>query len=47
MDKMAYGESFGNTRELVKFLNDHELSKEDIVSVLMSASGQIFLIYYM
>ena len=46
MDKKAQGEAFSNTRELVIFLNENKISKEDILSVLMPTPGQVFLIYY-
>ena len=47
MSKRAEGVGFDNTRELIRFLNDNEISKEDIVAVLMPVANQVFLIYYM
>lgn len=46
MDKIAQGEVFNSTRELIKYLNEEKIKREDIVSVLMPALGQVFLIYY-
>ncbi len=45
MDKYIYSEPFNNTRELVYFVNEHEIPKEDIVTVL-NLHGQLMLIYY-
>ena len=33
------------TRDLINYINDNNISKEDIVTVL-EIKGQIFLIYY-
>lgn len=41
----AHGEPFANVRELVNFLNDRNIQKNDILSIL-HIGGQIFLIYY-
>lgn len=41
----AYSDVFQNTRELAKFINEHKLDKDDILSVL-PIGGQIFMIYY-
>jgi hypothetical protein len=46
MNKRAQGEAFSNTRELVTFLNENEIKREDIVAVLMPIANQVFLIYY-
>lgn len=43
--KKAVCEPFNNTRELVKFLNEWEIQKEDIVDIL-DIKGQLLLIYY-
>lgn len=46
MNKRAQGEAFDNTRELVIFLNENEISREDVIAVLMPTPNQVFLIYY-
>lgn len=43
--KYAECEPVGTTRELVKFLNNNNIPKEDIVSIL-DIKGQLLLIYY-
>lgn len=45
MEKFAKGESFSNSRELVKFLNNNNIPQEDIVAVF-EVKGQVILIYY-
>lgn len=45
MKKYAESVPISNTRELIKFLNENEIQKEDIVTVL-EIKGQLFLIYY-
>ena len=44
-EKIAYSESFNNTREVVKFLNANEIPREDIVDIL-PLKEQLILIYY-
>jgi hypothetical protein len=44
-EKIAYSEPLANSRALVKFLNDNNIPKEDIVTVL-DGKGQLLLIYY-
>lgn len=44
-EKTAFSEPFSNTRELIRFLNDFKIKKEDIVTVL-DLKGQLLLIYY-
>lgn len=41
----ARSEPFSTTRELVDFINDHHITKTDIVTVLY-IGYQLFLIYY-
>ena len=43
--KLADCEPFNNTRELIKFLNNNEIPREDIVDIL-DIKGQLLLIYY-
>ena len=42
----AHSEPFATTRELVDFINDRHIPRQDIVDVL-TIGGQIFLIYFM
>ena len=42
----AHSEPFATTRELVDFINNNHIQKQDIVSML-TVGGQIFLIYFM
>ena len=42
----AHSEPFATTWELVSFINDRHIPKQDIVAVL-PIGGQLFLIYYM
>lgn len=42
--KRADCEPLNNVRDLIKFLNNNNIKKEDIVTVL--DKGQLFLIYY-
>lgn len=44
-NKFADCEPFNNTRELIKFLNNNNISKEDIVEIL-NIKEQLLLIYY-
>lgn len=48
MEKDAHSQNFNNTRDLVKFLNENRIPKEDIISVIdmVKTTGQLFLIYY-
>ena len=41
----AHGETFANVRELVTFLNDRNIQRNDVLKIL-EVNGQIFLIYY-
>lgn len=41
----ALAEVFNNVRELITYINDKNISKGDIVSIL-HINGQIFLIYF-
>lgn len=41
----AHGETFANVRELVTFLNDRNIQKNDVLKIL-EVNGQLFLIYY-
>ena len=41
----ACSEPFSTTRELVDFINDRHVRKEDIVEIL-NIHGQLFLIYF-
>lgn len=41
----AHSEVFANTRELVKFINEHGLRNIEIVDILY-IGGQLFLIYF-
>ena len=43
--KTAQCEPLNNTRELVKFLNQEEISMEDIVDIIPTG-GQFMLVYY-
>lgn len=43
--KKAKSEVFSNTTELVNFINMHNLSLEDIISVL-TINDELFMIYY-
>ena len=43
--KAAQCEPLSNTREVVKFLNQEEIQKDDIVAII-PAGGQLMLIYY-
>lgn len=45
MEKQAKCEPLTNARELVKFINSENLSKDDILTVLDS-KGQLLLIYF-
>lgn len=45
MEKKAKCEPLTNARELVKFINSENLSKDDILTVLDS-KGQLLLIYF-
>lgn len=44
-EKIAYSKPFSSTREMVKFINEEKLTREDIITVLYM-SGSIFLIYF-
>ena len=41
----AHSEPFANTRELINFINDRHIPKQDIVSII-PIGGQLFLIYF-
>ena len=41
----AYSEPFNNTREIVKFINDNDIKREDIVAVI-DRKTELYLIYY-
>ena len=45
MEKRANGQPFLQLRDLVKFINEHRIKKEDIVAIT-TMEGMIFLIYY-
>lgn len=45
MQKFIYSEPFKTTRDLVKFVNNNEIPREDIVTILL-LRGEIMLIYY-
>jgi len=45
MEKFIHSEPFKNTRELVKFVNNNEIPREDIVTIIL-LKGEIMLIYY-
>ena len=41
----AHSEPFGTTWELVDFINNQHITKQDIVSII-PIGGQLFLIYF-
>lgn len=41
----AYCEPFATARDLVKYINNSNLQKADILDIL-NINGQLFLIYY-
>lgn len=43
--KIAQSEPFRTTRELITFINDNGIQKEDIVQII-TLKDQMFLIYY-
>lgn len=43
--KVAHSEPFSTTRDLVTFLNDNKIPREDVVQII-TINGIIFLIYY-
>ena len=42
---VAKAETFKNSREIVNFINEHNLQREDILDIL-DREGQLILIYY-
>lgn len=45
MEKHADCAVFNNTRDIIQYLNNNKISREDIVTI-MDMKGQLFLIYY-
>ena len=42
---MADAKTFKNTREVVNFINEYNIKREDILN-LLDREGQLILIYY-
>ena len=41
----AHSEPFATTREMVDFINSHNITRNDVVAIL-PIGGQLFLIYF-